>query len=230
MPLKSCVKSLANLFLCTKLNFCKEYKIGKGSYIRHAILSKYVSLGRGCQVSASNIGKCSYLGNNVYLPFTKIGAFCSIASGVTLGAGNHPFSFVSTHPSTYKKNYMFPTRYVSDEPEFDEYAYTDNSQKYYCEIGNDVWISTNALLLCGKNSLHIGHGAIVRGGAVVTKDVPPYAIVQGCPAKIIGYRFSQDIIQKLLTLKWWEKSDEWLKKYNPYFSDPEQLFFILKEE
>lgn len=229
--MKRFIKNIMNNLFKLVVNLSPCYNIGKGTYgLLSAHLDKFVSIGDNCMISHTAIGKYSYLGNHVHMPCTKIGAFSSIASGVTLGAGNHPTHFVSMHPVTFKKNFIFPSKYVEKEPGYEEFVYTDNSKKFYCEIGNDVWISTNALLLCGKNALHIGDGAVIRGGSVVTNDIPPYAIVQGCPAKIIGFRFSKEIIQKLLKLEWWNQSDAWLKKYNQYFSDPEYLFLILEQE
>ena len=100
-------------------------------------------------------------------------------------------------------------------------AYLANNSP--CVIGNDVWIGWNAILTPG---VHIGDGAIIGAGAVVTHDVPPYAIVGGVPARIIGMRFSKDIIDKLLTIKWWYWSDEMIKANYEYFYQPE--LFVAK--
>ena len=81
-------------------------------------------------------------------------------------------------------------------------------------IGNDVWIGANVYI---KNGIVIGDGSVIAAGAVVVKDVPPYAIVGGVPAKIIRYRFPQDIIDGLLTIKWWNWSDEELQAKQPFF-------------
>lgn len=83
-------------------------------------------------------------------------------------------------------------------------------------IGNDVWIGANAIILQGVT---IGDGAIIAAGAVVTKDVPPYAIVGGVPAKVIKYRFSDEVILKLLQIKWWDKPEEWIIQKLEKFTD-----------
>ena len=94
------------------------------------------------------------------------------------------------------------------------------------QIGNDVWIGTGAILLDGVT---IGNGAIVAAGAVVNKDVPPYAVVGGVPAKIIKYRFSEEIVKKLEESRWWEKEESWLLKNAEKFSNIE-IFLKSVEE
>ena len=84
-----------------------------------------------------------------------------------------------------------------------------------------MWIGSRAMIL---EKVNIGDGVVVAAGAVVTKDIPPYAIVGGVPAKIIRYRFNEETIQKLLEMKWWEKDLEWIKNHADNFDDVEQLF------
>ncbi|QUC06111.1 CatB-related O-acetyltransferase [Aggregatibacter sp. oral taxon 513] len=127
------------------------------------------------------IGDYSYLHKGMFKN-TKIGRYCSIATGVKIGLDNHPINWLSTHPFQYADSYtnFLPKR---------------------THIGNDVWLGADVIILSG---LTIGDGAIIGAGSVVTKDIPPYAIAVGAPAKVIKYRFEQDIISKLLKLKWWE--------------------------
>lgn len=125
----------------------------------------------------------------------KIGRYCSIADKVDINPPQHPVDWLSITARQYNKGYL----------EFDRFGGKDVQVKEWqsgkrVEIGNDVWIGTNAVIMGG---VKIGDGAIVAAGAVVTKDVPPYAIVGGVPAKVIKYRFDEATIQELLALQWW---------------------------
>ena len=147
----------------------------------------------------------------------KIGRFCIIAEPSRIGACNHPIHFLTTHHISYVStvvwehpDYAYIQSHNKRSPGYDRFI----EDKYACVIGNDVYIGTNAIILAGVT---IGDGAVVGAGAVVTKDVPPYAVVAGNPAKIIKYRFTDDIIQKLLKLKWWNYDLHDLRDFD--FSD-----------
>lgn len=142
----------------------------------------------------------------------SIGAFCNIsADNVIIAGGNHPLSTVSTHAFFFHDKYHF----VKDNHSIDDYA---NNEKII--IGNDVWIGANVSILPG---VKIGDGAVLAAGAVVNKDVPPYAIVGGIPAKVIKYRFNEATITSLLKLAWWDWSDEKIKENTPYMWNPKLL-------
>lgn len=130
-------------------------------------------------------------------PDTKIGKYVSIASNVTLGLWQHPINLVSTSPVVYNNNPQY----------LDAQIYGKS-----VEVGHDVWIGSGAMVMAG---VHIHTGAVVAAGSVVTKDVPPYAIVGGVPAKIIKYRFDEPTRNKLLASEWWEYSPQVIKKL-PY--------------
>lgn len=123
----------------------------------------------------------------------EMGAYCSIAKGVkVMLGGNHRPDWVTTYPfSALRTNFSHITGY----PE----------QGGDVRIGSDVWIGREATIKCG---ITIGHGAIVATRAMVTKDVPPFAIVGGNPAKLIRYRFAPEIIERLLAVAWWDWSEE----------------------
>jgi acetyltransferase-like isoleucine patch superfamily enzyme len=127
-----------------------------------------------------------------YIGNVDIGRYCSIAYGVNIGMFEHPVDWLSTSTRQYLSGHVNGARSVPIR------KFNANPRT---TIGNDVWIGTGATLIDGVT---IGDGAIIAAGAVVTKDVPPYAIVGGVPAKIIKYRFNEEIIAKLLELKWWQ--------------------------
>ena len=132
---------------------------------------------------------------------TEIGRYCSFAEGVIVFNGNHPLERKSTHPFFYN-------------PVF-KYVDKDMVPRTKIKIGNDVWVACNALIM--PSVTKIGDGAVVGAGSVVTKDVPPFAVVAGNPAKIIKYRFSEEKIQQILKSPWWDKGIEELKAELPGF-------------
>ena len=153
------------------------------------------------------IGRYSYIGEYTRIDENvRIGRYCSIATNVVIGATKHPINWLSTSPFQYDK-WLDP--YTPKQ--------TWNKSDKTC-IGNDVWIGANAVILSGVT---IGDGAIIGSSAVVTRDVPPYAIVAGVPAKVIKYRFPEDTIEKLLQVKWWNFKHEQIRQLN--FSNVQQI-------
>lgn len=168
----------------------------------------------------SSIGYASYIGNRSFIKNTKIGRYTCIATDVMTVAGSHPTSkFVSIHPAFYSTRKQSGFTYVRED-KFSDFNYIDENQKFTVMIGNDVWIGSGVKIMEGVT---IGDGAVVAAGAIVTKDVPPYSIVGGVPAKIIKYRFDGETIKKLLELKWWEKDQAWIKSHADDFDDVEKL-------
>ena len=141
-------------------------------------------------------------------PYTTIGRYCSIARTAFISNRNHPIEFKSTHPFFYNRGFG--------------YCKTDNVEYKPLIIENDVWIGHNAIIM--PHVSKIGNGAIIGAGAVVNKDIPPYAIVVGNPARIARYRFSPETIEKLLQEKWWEKDiDEISKNIDDYCTPYEKI-------
>lgn len=160
------------------------------------------------------IGYGSYIGERSRIN-ANIGRYCSISSNVRTIAGTHPTSvFVSTHPCFFSTKKQAGFSYVTKDI-FTEDVYVDE-ERHSAQIGNDVWIGSNVLILPG---VHIGDGAVIAAGAVVTKDVLPYSIVGGVPAKEIKKRFSDEQIEKLIKIQWWNQSENWIKDRAEMFSD-----------
>lgn len=165
-------------------------KIDDFSIVKNSRLDENASVGRRCMVMDSVLGRSTYLNDNVHVMSSVIGKYCSISWNVSIGGANHTIERLSTCPL----NKIVNTPYVREEifPSLREEPLT---------IGNDVWIGANACVIRG---VHIGNGAVVAAGAVVTKSVPPYAIVAGVPARTIRYRFPDEIIRQLQNIKWWD--------------------------
>lgn len=166
------------------------------------------------------IGKYSYVGDNAVF-MGRIGRFTSVSSSVHTINGHHPLRepYVSTSPVLYAKQTPVNISFVKEQF-YDEYTYADILKKQPVVVGNDCWIGYGASILEGVT---IGDGAVVLANATVTKDVPPFAIVGGVPSKVIGFRYEESIISKLLLMKWWEKEEAWIKENANLFSNIEDF-------
>jgi len=164
------------------------------------------------------IGKHTY-GANVNtienpVLINSIGAFCSINEHAKVGTiGNHVTESISTFPLGRLVENHKPSQVFNKEQKI--------------TIGNDVWIATNAIILPGVT---IGDGAVIAAGAVVTKNVPPYSICGGVPAKVIKYRFEQPVIEALLKIRWWEWGDEKIIENIDLFYNVEHFIYTHVEK
>ena len=196
--------------------YSKFFKIVlQGKSIRNSRIDKTAKIYSGTEFYDSSIGRHSYIGYNSEIHSCDIGSFCSIANGLIVGGAKHPLDWVSTSPVFYDVGGGTGNHLGNQEIE---------SLKR-TSIGNDVWIGSRVIIMQG---LKIGTGAVIGAGSVVTKDVPPYAIVAGCPAKIIKYRFDDDTIRLLLDSRWWELSDEEVKEYSIHINQPNLFINMLR--
>lgn len=176
-------------------------------------------VGRLTSFKNSYLGFASYIGNECNLPNTKIGKYCSIGNRVKLIGGAHPVDTnISTHPAFYAKKNVVGITYVEHDS-FEEHKTVEDN--YLLVISNDVWIGSDVRFLEGVS---VGNGAVIAAGAMVTKNVPDYAVVGGVPAKIIKYRFDKELIDLLLSLKWWDMDESSLSEIAGDFSDPKEFF------
>ena len=178
----------------------------------------------------SYIGKGTYINTCCRIQKALIGNFCSIADNVFIGFGAHPTRlFVSTYPAFYYNttsqiDFSFHKESI---PLFDAYTYVDLDNKYLTQVGNDVWIGSHALIMDG---VKIGDGAIIAAGSIVTKDVAPYAIVGGIPAKTIRYRFSDLYIKFLLDFAWWNRDFDWIETHYMDFLNIDSFYTQYSKE
>jgi acetyltransferase-like isoleucine patch superfamily enzyme len=189
----------------------------------HSVINHNTILGNNTKIypkaylSNSEIGSYTYVSENSVIKNTTIGKFCSIGPNLLCGWGLHPKNGVSTHPMFYsskKQNGMT----LSNSDKIEEWK--------QIVIGNDVFIGMNVTIIDG---VKIGDGAIIGAGAIVSKDIPPYSIAVGNPIQIIGSRFDDDIINQLLTIKWWNFKEDKLQLIEKYFFDIESAIGAFKK-
>ena len=167
-----------------------------------------------------NLGYGSYIGHHSSLT-AQIGRFCSISNHVICNHGIHPFQapFATTSPCFFSLRKQNGATFATQQM-FNELRTTDDDKRFGCEIGNDVWICEGVFI---NGGIHIADGAVVLAHAVVTKDVPPYAIVGGVPAKIIGYRYDEATIKWLLKVQWWNNPIAWFRAHWSLLCDINKL-------
>ncbi len=173
--------------------------------IRNSNLDGVNRIARICHINDVSLGKYSYIGPKAEISETSIGKFCSIGIGLTSSPGLHPLDLISTSPIFYSSANQTGLTFSKNN-------HINENNKIV--IGNDVWIGNNVTLLDG---VIIADGAVIAAGAVVRNDVPPYAIVGGVPSQILKYRFNDQIIEKLLRIKWWEFDEKKLEEAASHF-------------
>lgn len=186
-------------------------RIGLRSYTHGSILGDMCVVGCDNSIINSRVGRHSNIKSNCKIYNAAVGKFCVFAQNVTVGAGKHPVHFASTNFLFYSNTKSFKT-FADGEYFLDEHDVIN--------IGHDVWFGANSSVV---GNVNIGSGAVIAYGAVVTKDVPPYAVVGGVPAKIIKMRFSDDVIERLLEIKWWNLSDAFFTEHFKLMHDPMAL-------
>lgn len=171
--------------------------IGNDSVVKNSNIAEYCEVERRNMVRDSVIGRVTYTGAGTSIIWASIGAFCSISRMVDIGGNQHNYNAFTTMP-TYKFEQLITGKAI------------EHPKETMIHIGNDVWIGEGASIL-RKKDLVIGDGAVIGAGAVVTKSVPPYAVVGGVPARIIKYRFDNETVNELLSIKWWNWPIEKIK-------------------
>lgn len=186
----------------------KFLKIGYLSKLINVKIGMYSTIHDEVILNNSQLDDYVYIASKTQISNCKIGKFCSIGPNVRIGLGMHPTNFLSTFPA------FFSTKRQC-QISFTDYDYFEEIGTNV--IGNDVWIGAHSIIL---DNIIIGDGAIIAAGSVVTKNVLPYCIVGGVPAKVIKKRFNDEKIKELLELKWWEKNVDWIKENVSIFQSP----------
>lgn len=164
--------------------------------IQGSRLGKNVGLVSHAQVINSVVGEYSSIGRNSKIVEAELGRYCSISWNVTVGATNHPYRSVTTHSFPY-----FPREgFVAERGLAPERVI----------IGHDVWVGCNSVIMPG---VRVGHGAVIGAGAIVTADVPAYAVALGVPAAVKKFRFEREIMEQLLEIEWWEMAPELIREH-----------------
>jgi len=201
-------------------NLGQEPHIHRTASVRASTFGVYCEVGARTKVAESSFGDYSYVVNDSDIIYTTVGKFCSIAAHTRINPGNHPLERVALSHFTYRSS----SYNMGD----DDAAFFDWRRSFRCVMGNDVWIGHGAVVLPG---VKLGNGAAVGAGTIVTKDVPPFAIVVGNPGRILRYRFAPEIIEALERIAWWDwthdqlaqgladfrkmSADEFCRKYDP---------------
>jgi len=188
-----------------------NHEVASLEYIHNSTVSEKSKLYSKYRISDSVIGDYTYVAPNCSISMTTIGKFCSIGPNLISGWGIHPLNGISTSP-------MFYSTLKQNGTTLSE---TDKAiERSSIKIGNDVFIGMNVSILDG---VEIGDGAVIAAGSVVNKNIPPYAIAAGVPCKVVKYRFSTDIIEKLLQLEWWNFEGENLREVEKSFFNVESF-------
>jgi acetyltransferase-like isoleucine patch superfamily enzyme len=189
----------------------------RGSAILNSNIDCKSKVESGSTVINSSFDRHSFCGYDCLFNNCKVGAFTSIASNVKVGGSTHPMEYVSMSP-------VFLSHRDSVKTKLATHVYSNIPKTI---IGNDVWIGEGVHV---KSGVTIGSGAVIGMGSVVTKDVPDYAIFCGNPARLVRYRFNDDIRRRLVASEWWAMTDEELTSLGGVITDPERFLEVVESK
>ncbi|WP_050765162.1 DapH/DapD/GlmU-related protein [Fulvimarina pelagi] len=192
-----------------------EPKIHPSATTKGCRFGDYAEIGPRVTLREVEVGAYSYFEPGGHATYATVGRFCSIAPNVRINALAHPMDRVTTHKIAYRPNEYFRWRPVDQ-------VFQDERRARRVSVGHDVWIGQNAVIMPGVT---IGDGAVIGANAVVTRDVEPYAIVAGVPAKVLRKRFAEKTVARLRALRWWDWPAETLFEAVPDMAElPVEVF------
>ena len=186
-----------------KIDYQMPLSIHEEVNLQNVKFGKHCQVAHHAEIANSSIGDRTSIGRYTKIQAATLGKFCSISWNVTIGATSHPLDRLSTHAFSYRKQFGI----VDNDIEI---------KKEKVIIGNDVWIGCDVVIMPGVN---VGDGSVIGAGSIVTKDVPPYSIIVGNPGKKIRNRFSEEIIESLKEIQWWNFTESELKKAIPLMQE-----------
>ncbi|WP_456277352.1 DapH/DapD/GlmU-related protein [Bacillus sp. AK128] len=193
--------------------------IHPSSIVHLSDLGNWTEIGPNTMIQESTFGDYSYTAGDAQIIYAEIGKFCSIASHVRMNPGNHPMWRVTQHHPTYRREQY---GLGQDDTEFFQWR-----KAHKVTIGHDVWIGHGAIIMPGVT---VGTGAVIGAGAVVTKDIPPYMIAVGVPARPLRERFPKHYAEKLLKIEWWNWDRETLIERFDTLNDLERFIELYGED
>lgn len=188
--------------------------------VRNSRLGAFVEIGEGANILESEMGDYSYTARYAEIAYSVLGKFVNVAAFTRLNPGEHPYHRASLHHFMYRSSYFWPD-------EADERAVFDWRRSRPVRVGHDTWIGHGAIVMKGVT---IGNGAVIGAQSVVTKDVPPYAVVVGAPARFIKWRHPQDVADRLQALAWWDWTHEEIRAALPDFRSLSAEAFLERYE
>ncbi len=204
-------------------NLGSDCRIETGAQVSRSLLESSIAVHQNAELCGVNVGRFSYIARETVLNEVNVGRFCSIGPRCLIGSGDHPVDWVSTSPVFYSNIQQTGRSLAEGLP-----ANASFTERRRIAIGNDVWIGAHVFVRDGVN---IGNGAIVAAGAVVTKDVPPFALVGGVPARNIRFRFPPELVEQLQSIAWWDWPEDLLREAQPLISSAKiEPFLVFARE
>lgn len=195
-----------------------EPRIDDAAIVHDCILGPWTAVYARTYLSEVRMGAWSYIVSDASAVYTEIGKFCSIAQGVRINPGNHPHWRAAMHHFSYRAK-------AYDLAEEDYEPFFEWRRRDKVTLGHDVWCGHGAIILPGNT---VGTGAVVAAGAVVTKDVPPFTIVGGAPARPIKERFDKKLQDAILEIAWWDWPHDKIKAHLTDFQTFDADAFVEK--